>query len=379
MKRVALLALLTLAAATGASASSTQALHGDGVTLSLPAGWHGLVGPGGVQAADFPLPPRARNSASLVRVRRGQVHLIVWNGGPWVDYLPHRATRRPLVFRRGDVSGPFEGFPSDHAFALRTARLGGESLEVLADLGPKPSPPSALRKANAVLATLRVLPPRVLRPQNGRLASDGVSVRFSHGWSGRIEIPAGRYGARLVLRAARGRVHVELLELPGAPGGSHHDLPVALSSKHVLHRDSLVVGSRVFSNGGRSFELSATVPAAGDLQEVNRFLSTLEITPRPWTFGSCDLSLRLPGTWRAAVRPRGGCYPVLELRGPGVLVVLTELRPGERAGGRILRRAGRRFHVAIRPASARESADAVLATLRAKPRSCVFHSCAPQP
>jgi len=42
-----------------------------------------------MRAADFPLGPRVRTSANLAHVRRGHVHLIVWNYGPWVLYLPH--------------------------------------------------------------------------------------------------------------------------------------------------------------------------------------------------------------------------------------------------------------------------------------------------
>jgi len=93
------------------------------------------------------------------------------------------------------------------------------------------------------------------------------------------------------------------------------------------------------------------------------------VVPRSWTFRSCDLTLRLPGSWSAAIRPRNGCYPVLRLRGPGAVVVLTELRAGERAHGRIIRRAGRRFEVDVTPASARRATDRILATLRAEPRS----------
>ena len=78
------------------------------------------------------------------------------------------------------------------------------------------------------------------------------------------------------------------------------------------------VARRVFFTGGRSFDLSTAAPSTGDLREANRFLATLRVAPRPWTFESCDLWLRLPGTWHVAVRPRSGCYPVLELRGPGV-------------------------------------------------------------
>lgn len=371
MKRVALLTVAALVAGASASASASRVLRGSGVTLTLPQGWHGLVGPGGVQAADFPLPRRARSSASLVRVPRGHVHLIVWNYGPWVVYLPSsRPARTPPTLRMRELlRGGLEGFGSNDTFALRTTRLGGDMLEIVADLGPKPLPPDALRKANMVLKTLRVLPARVLRPRYARLTADGVSVRLLDGWSGRIEIPAQHYAARIVLRAARGNVHLELVEDTQAPTGDHLALPVVLTSRDVSHHNSLTFAHRVFSTGGRSFELNVTMDSAGALQAANRLLATLRVAPRPWTFRSCDLTLRLPGTWHVAIKPRGGCYPVLKLYGPHGLVVLTELRPGEHATGRILQRAGRRFRVVVTPASARAGANAVLATLRAKPRS----------
>ncbi|MFZ0342491.1 MAG: hypothetical protein WAL31_09175, partial [Gaiellaceae bacterium] len=290
MKRVALLAVLALAAVGSASADSGRTLRGDGMTLSLPAGWHGLAGPAGFQAADFPLPPRARSSADLVRVPRGHVHLIVWNYGPWDEYLPHvRPTPTPLVLRRRNLGGPFEGFPTRDAFALRTARVGGDMLEILADLGPKPFTEPALRKANAALTTLHVLPPRLLRPRGGRLAADGVAVRRLPGWSGHVEIPAERYGARLVLRAAHGDVHVELLEIPAADPAPHLDLPIAFASRQTFRRGPLLYAHRAFSTGGRSFELSVAVPSTGELRVANRFLATLTVEPRPWTFRSCNL------------------------------------------------------------------------------------------
>jgi hypothetical protein len=184
-----------------------------------------------------------------------------------------------------------------------------------------------------------------------------------------MEIPAHRYGARLVLRAARGRVRVELVEGPEAPRGDHLDLPIVLTSRNVFRpRDAQPLARRIFSNGGRNFDLTATARSPSDLREANRLLGTLAVAPRPWTFRSCDLSLRLPGTWHVAIKPRGGCYPVLKLYGPHVVVVLAELRQGERPTGRVLRQDGRRFRVEVRPASARTKADAVLATLHAKPR-----------
>ena len=104
---VALLAVLMLVAVTGASASSDRTLRGDGLSLSLPAGWHGLVGGGGVQAADFPLGPRVRNSANLARVRHGHVHVIVSNYGPWVPDPPDSPRADPARFReaRCEVDG----------------------------------------------------------------------------------------------------------------------------------------------------------------------------------------------------------------------------------------------------------------------------------
>jgi hypothetical protein len=151
--------------------------------------------------------------------------------------------------------------------------------------------------------------------------------------------------------------------------GKHLDLPVVLTRRNVLHGSLPPLARRVFSTGGRSFDLSVTVPSTGDLPEANRLLATLRVSPRAWTFRSCNLTLRLPGSWRVAVRPRSGCYPVLTLREHGAVVVITELRPGERATGRILRRNGRRFHVEITPSSARTRANTVLATLRAERRS----------
>jgi hypothetical protein len=370
VKGVTLVAVLTLALPAGASAGSDRTLRGHGLELSLPAGWHGLAGPAGMQVADLPLPRRARSSAGVVRVPRGHVHLIVSNGGPWVPYLPaFRSARAPLTLRKRDLlPGGMEGFAGNDTFARRDARLGGSMVDVLADLGPRPRLTSALRKANAALATLRVLPPRVLRPRQGRLAADGISARLLRGWSGRIEIPAQHYGSRLVLRAARGDVHVDLLELTELEPG-HVNLPIVLRPRDVLQHSSPPLARRVFSTDGRSFDLSVTAPSAGDLREANRLLATLEVAPRAWTFRSCDLSLRLPGTWHVAVRPRNGCYPLLKLHGPRVLVLLTDLRPGERATGRVLRRAGRRFRVEVTPAAAHMRANEVLATLRAWRRS----------
>jgi hypothetical protein len=362
------LVVLFLIAGTGsASARSSSTLHGYGLSLTLAGGWHGASRPSQLQAADFPLARDVLASPERAHVPRGHVHLIVWDYGPYVPYLDFQSARPPLALGRRDITGGLEGFPSDDVYARRSVLLGGEQLEVIADLGPKPLSANGLQKLNQVLGTLRVQPPRVLLPQQGRLASDGVALRLLPGWSGKIEIPANQAGAQLDLRVHRGDIDLVLLQLPGAQG-RHADLPITLAAKDILHRHSIAIARRVFSTAGRSFDLSVTVPAPGDLAQANTLLKTLTAEPRPWTFHSCDLSLRLPGTWRAAINPRSGCYPVITLRASGVRVILTELRANEQASGRVLRESGRRFHIEITPPSATRVADAVLATLRVAAR-----------
>lgn len=371
VKGVALLAALALVAAVGASASPGRTLGGYGVSVSLPAGWHGLARPGQLQAADFPLEPRVLGSPELARVPRGHVHLVVWDYGPWVPYLPKvRRARTPLTIGVRDLTaGPLEGFPAGDAYAVRTVTLAGETLEFVADLGPKPLDAIRIRTVNRVLGTLRVRAPRVLPARKGRLAADGLALRLLPGWSGRVAIPANRHAARIVLRVTRGDIHVDLLELPGGRGGRYARLPIVLTGRDIIRRGSLLIARRVFSTGGRSFDLSVTVTSPRELRRANRLLATMAVKPKPWTFRSCDLTLRLPGTWRAAINPRSGCYPVITLRTPGLRVVLTELRPTEHASGSIVRRSGRRFQITVTPASARAEAAPVLATLRATRRS----------
>jgi hypothetical protein len=361
-------AALLLVACTGtATANSPSTLKGYGLSLTLARGWHGIAHPGQLQAADFPLARAVLDSPERAHVPRGHVHLIVRDYGPEVPYLDFQPARAPIALGRRDLTAGMEGFPTDDVYAVRSMLLGDEQLQIVADLGPKPLAANSLQKLNRVLSTLRVQPPRVLLPNYGHLASDGVALRLLPGWSGRIEIPADQAGAQLDLRAQRGDIHLVLLQLATVEG-RHAKLPITLAAKDILHRHSSAIARRVFSTAGRSFDLSVTVPRPGDLARANRLLKTLTAEPRPWTFRSCDLSLRLPGTWSAAINPRSGCYPVITLRAPGVRVVLTELRANEQASGRVLRRSGRRFRVEITPPSAKRPADAVLATLRATAR-----------
>jgi hypothetical protein len=113
---------------------------------------------------------------------------------------------------------------------------------------------------NGVLHTLRVKPPRLLGARKGRLVADGVAIRLLAGWSGRIEIPADRHAARLVLRVARGDVHVDLLGLPGGQGARYGRLPVALTGRDIIRRGSLLIARRVFSTAGAASTSPLTSP-----------------------------------------------------------------------------------------------------------------------
>jgi hypothetical protein len=265
----ALVLVGTAVLAAGCSGSHNRTLGGPGVTLSLPHGWYGVSAPGQLQAADFPLARSVLASAGRARVRRGHVHVIVWDYGPAVPHLAgnHPNLRGPLVLR--GMSGPFEGFPFQHAFAGRSATINGEVLQVLVDLGPKPVGKARLQDVNRVLRSLRVPTPRVLHPRDGVLSSDGVSLRLLRGWSGRIEIPPARFATRLVLRARKGDTRVTLLELPRSFRGQPRRLPV------TLRQLSAGFARRVFSTRGRSFDISAVFTSSRGFAETNRLLAGL--------------------------------------------------------------------------------------------------------
>ena len=347
---------------------ATRTLGGYGVSVKLPKGWYGLVAPGQIQFADFPLAHNVLASAERAHARRGHVHVIIWDYGPGDPYNPHffRKTHGAPKFTHHDLTpAPLEGFPLGHEFAMRGARVGEESFELVADLGPKPLGPHPLRDPNRVLATMQVRPPRIIRAQDGVLSHDGVSLHLPRGWRSRIEIPASTFSAKFVLRAQNKGARVQLLALPPPFGARQVRLPIALV--RIRRR----FARRVFMANGRSFDVSATFASTAEFMSVNQLLRGLEITPRAWTFSRCDFTLRVPGTWTAGVRRRGGCYVIVTLRRAGMRVVVKELRPSEHVPGLTLRRSGRRFHVDISPSSAEQKAEpyAILGTLKAKPRT----------
>jgi hypothetical protein len=373
MRRLQILVGVVLIATACSSAHHRRPIGASGLSLSLPQGWHGLAAPGQLQAADFPLPRSALSSAGSVRVGRAHVHLIVWDYGPSVPYLARTfpPAKLPVAIRSRDLIGtPLEGFAPADAFATRSVKLRGEFLQIVADLGPKPVGSDRLRALNRVLATLGLRSARVLRPRRGRLARDGLALRLLPGWSGWIEIPPDTHATRLVLRARRRGAHLVLLELPRSSAfqAQQARLPIVLTTRNIIRQPSLPVARRVFSANGRNFDLSVAFASPSELGQVNRLLATLSIAPRSWTFRSCDLTLRLPGTWTAAVNPRDRCYPVITLRARGLRVVFREVRPHHSASGQTLRRSGRTFQIRLRPHSEERRAERVLGTLEVATR-----------
>jgi len=62
VRLVVLVAGLLVAVAAADAAALGRTVGGHGISVALPAGWHGLSAPGQLQAADFPLTRRARVS-----------------------------------------------------------------------------------------------------------------------------------------------------------------------------------------------------------------------------------------------------------------------------------------------------------------------------
>lgn len=273
MKRAALLGCVAVLA-VGCSGSHSTTLGGYGISLSLPHGWYGLSAPGQLQAADFPLAHNVLASAERARVQRGHVHVIVWDYGPAVSYLARNnpPTRPPLTFRRRDLTpAPIEGFPMGHAFAVRSANLDGEIVEILADLGPKPLAADRLQAVNRIVETLKVGAFRVVEPRHGFLSRDRVSLRLPQGWSGRIEIPASTYFVKFVLRARQGSTWVALLDLTKPVGAVRVQLPI------VLIRRTKTFARSVVAVNGHTFDVFATYASPKDLAGAQRLVSKLSV------------------------------------------------------------------------------------------------------
>jgi hypothetical protein len=122
-------------------------LSGGGLSVTLPAGWQGHI------ALD-------RNQARLeAKTNRLSVQLEEVGNAPGSEgFIP---TRR-VVLRREDVADPARaarfGAPPHHALAARRLAVHGRSFVLVAEFD-RLDPAELLRRANGMLARVRVSPP----------------------------------------------------------------------------------------------------------------------------------------------------------------------------------------------------------------------------
>ncbi len=167
-----------------ASAGATETVRGYGLTLELPAGWHGQIArpepPGALmlRAANFPLPKVASDVGQQAQRTMAERDILITLSyyGRARNETGVRGVGLPLTIERADFTS-FEGFSrpvatdsfvlDEHAFQLWVVfRSGTPSEELLAE-------------ANRVLATV-ALEPR-------RLALDGLSMQLPVGWDGFVK------------------------------------------------------------------------------------------------------------------------------------------------------------------------------------------------
>jgi hypothetical protein len=128
-------------------------LTGDGVRLRLPGGWHGrTTSEGGVlilQAANFLLAAHDRGQDPIKAMTRGQVVVIVSDGGPAIPVSPSPMIGASDFLHDGRV-------PVGQALAEKAVRTHGRIFYISALFGARPPAPSLLRQANQLLASLTV-------------------------------------------------------------------------------------------------------------------------------------------------------------------------------------------------------------------------------
>jgi hypothetical protein len=160
--------VLAVVASTLGVATHAGSIAGLGFSVVVPPGWQGRISkpdgpsPAALNLANFSIPRRNfldGNDDPATRWRRDAVLLTVLD---WTRSLTAstRGQFRPasaLALRSEDFRrGGFEGIPQGHAFARRSMRVDGRSLEVWAQLG-KPAASSAdIAGVNRVLARIRL-------------------------------------------------------------------------------------------------------------------------------------------------------------------------------------------------------------------------------
>jgi hypothetical protein len=137
-----------------------------GISVTLPAGWHGRLGRGTLHAASFPLPPEAPGWAANAskRLAADDVLVLLFENGlqrtPPLEVARYPELSGPLRLDRADFE-PFDGVTEDsratgHGFARRTFQVSGRFFVLFAEAGERIPSASALAGLNELLASLAV-------------------------------------------------------------------------------------------------------------------------------------------------------------------------------------------------------------------------------
>ncbi|MBI4259395.1 MAG: hypothetical protein HY658_02405 [Actinobacteria bacterium] len=129
------------------------------------------------------------------------------DGEPGFSDEDFEAVDGPVVLGASDFGVRVEGRHPEHAIALRSARIQGVPLTILAEFGTDPAPVELLRQVNRILATLQVSalptdgrtpgPPPTPAPTDPQGATvrhadvdDGLAIELPAGWTFRQD-PSG--------------------------------------------------------------------------------------------------------------------------------------------------------------------------------------------
>lgn len=175
------------------------------LSVDLPAGWHSRLveqytGDPALQVANFPLPdsadPLLFDGPTRSRLGPGDVLLLVVDQTSQIvpdevdvgdaaayrddDFAP---VEPPVSIGLDDFGARFEGTDPDHALAVRDVRLFGVPISVWAEFGASEPPDDLLADMNAILATLRVAPPREASLVTQADVNDGLSITIPDSWT----------------------------------------------------------------------------------------------------------------------------------------------------------------------------------------------------
>jgi len=151
-------------AGRGQAALRVASLSRYGLTITLASGWHGRIykrrgGLAVLHAANFRLPLGDDDvGTKAIKTMRKSSVLVVLLESEGTGGAHFRQLSAPPQVRRNDFLAMFEGVPPSHAFARVLFTTRRRYFQLRVQFGIRPAPAGLLRRANHVLATLRINP-----------------------------------------------------------------------------------------------------------------------------------------------------------------------------------------------------------------------------